>query len=85
MLTTIEQKLSAIKAINEEITTIELSISTLHDLKAEHIDSIAIYTLSQKWLFALPKQQLREIRAIMLGWYTARKAELISQAEELMK
>jgi hypothetical protein len=77
MLNTIEEKLSAIMAINEE---------------KQHVDELLDNRLDLKMLFQYRGNQIEiqthvynKLKTTLIEEYTLRKQELIAKAEELMK
>lgn len=87
MLTTIEQKLSAIKAINEEKEYVEKRIGEVLNL-GESINrfvSLVFDATDDTIYFELPVDQLKLHQEVLRDYFIKRREELISNAEDLMK
>jgi hypothetical protein len=83
MLNTIEQKLSAIKAINEQKEVADRSIAALQDY-----DLNPGITPTMSWkdrTVTIPDAAKAEIFHILKRSFEVQKAELIEKATELMK
>jgi propanediol dehydratase small subunit len=85
MLTTIEQKLSAIKAINEEKENVEKQIERIEAqiIKVNGIVSVRATDMDES--IVVPESVVAGVYNLMHSAYSARRQELIDQATELMK
>ena len=83
MLTTIEQKLSAIKAINEEIISLDENLDRLS--RGKQIEIYAGIEGDYDCMENFPPTLLEVIRQMIYDYYSNRKKELVSKAEGLMK
>jgi hypothetical protein len=87
MLNTIEQKLSAIRAINEEKDSVDKAVSfasnNLHPSSPVYLDWKDNNNTTFRIL--IPDGAKSEIFKSVLSAYQARQKELIAQATELMK
>lgn len=81
MLTTIEEKLSAIKAINQQKDTLEEMMS-LMNRHQYHIDRIDV---TSDRLFYPDKELQSKIWMIIMLDLEAKHSHLIDKAQELMK
>lgn len=87
MLATIEEKLSAMKAINEEKDACDVAISELINFKNQinAVDAISIHADQTSFDFAVPKDVATQVLDILEEYHEARRKELIEKAEALMK
>lgn len=76
---TIEEKLSAIKAINEEKDAIEIGVSALLKRTAEHSNDWRMYKVS------VPHEVIMQMDQPIIDYFRKRRAELIAKAESIMK
>jgi len=83
----IEEKLSAIKAINNEIDQCDRSIEKLEMLRVSGgVDCLTLVSGNHECQFTpLPNKFSETIIIIMKTEYNIRKKELIEKASELMK
>lgn len=81
MLSNTEQKLSALKAINEEKETID---NLLEALEAP-IGTLTISYPKETNQFIVSGPPADKVNGILKEHYTRRRAELISKANEIMK
>jgi len=83
----IEEKLSAIKAINEEKDYCEKSIDKLSAF--DGADSMSFFSggspNAADKQFIFPAQVTAKVVVVLSDYYQARKLELIEQAKELIK
>jgi hypothetical protein len=88
MLTTIEQKLSAIKAINEEKDQLEEDIARcirIGDV-SNSVTSIQIKTETNSYdFYLLPPDIIIRLNDVVRLYLQERKSDLIRKAVELMK
>lgn len=87
MFDTIEEKLSAIKAINEEKDSCDVAISELINFRNQitAVDSISVHADLTSFDFNVPKHVVGQILDILEEYHESRRKELIVKAEELMK
>lgn len=87
MLTTIEQKLSAIKAINEEKDKLDQYLIKLHAMDNSSIEAVTLHLgdAHADPKFLITEDTSQELRAVLELHFAARRQELIHDAEELMK
>jgi hypothetical protein len=83
MLNTIEQKLSAIKAINEQKEVADRSIAALQDYDLNPSITPALIWKDRNVL--IPDAAKAEIFHILKRSFEVQKAELIEKATDLMK
>jgi hypothetical protein len=87
MLNTIEQKLSAIKAINESKDSVDRMLTTLQDLELRPGQQLIIQwgpELAPRWVI-LPEQVQNEVMMIVKNALGMERDKLIMEATELMK
>lgn len=84
---TIEEKLSKIRAINEEKDQVEKNLEQLVRIEETSNSqvSIGIHSAGHGRTFDLPTDTIMEVHAILKEYYEGRKAKLILQATELMR
>lgn len=76
---TIEEKLSAIKAINEEKEYVDEAISSLLKRTAEHSNDWRMFRVS------VPHKVIQQMDEPLILYFKSRRTELIAKAEELIK
>lgn len=76
---TIEEKLSAIKAINDEKDRLEQAIQSIHERQADEKAEWTVFKIK------VPSEVIKKSDELFLNYFTNRKAQLIAQAEQLMK
>jgi hypothetical protein len=84
MLNTIEQKLSAIKAINEEKDKVDTQLESLATIPVDG-SALSVKLDYDEWQVEVPPVALRSVIKTIKQAYELRKQELISSAENLMK
>lgn len=85
MLTTIEQKLSAIKAINEQKDTVDLMVNRIEKLCAAIPSDQLIAVSIVGHVVNVPGVQLIMLLGDVKQHYEQQRQELITKAETLMK
>lgn len=85
MLTTIEQKLSAIKAINEQNNTVDQMVSRIEKLCAAIPSDQSIAVNIEGHVVNVPGVQLIMLLGDVKQHYEQQRQELITKAETLMK
>jgi len=76
---TIDQKLSAIKAINEEKDFLDEGIAALEKRTAVYSNDWRMFRVS------VPHEVIQKMDEPLLGYFRDRRDELIAKAEALMK
>lgn len=86
MLTNTEDKLSALRAINEEKEFVETSLSALAVFKNKPIETISLHTGDRTTFdFAAPPHIAAELIAMLENYNNHRRQQLIEKAEQLIK
>lgn len=89
-MTTIEQKLDAIKQINIKKDVIESNLNTILTAKDNSIDRImldsSLFNLEdlKKTTFEIPEPEMKQIVHIIHTYLTTRREQLIVEAEKII-
>lgn len=85
MLTTIEEKLSAIKAINEEIHLMDTYLARLATIETPVHGHVNYFVKDEVKSFLVPVAITPGLNILLNEYYTTRRDQLIAKATELMK
>ena len=79
---TIEEKLSAIKAINDEKDKIDNAIQAIQQ---KHAIAAKTTEVEFRYYVPVPGYVIKESDDVVMNYFLQRRSDLIAQAEQLMK